>query len=356
MYYYPCKPNRLAPESGYFKSLDNDPRWIAEVKKNGWRCLAHREKESLVLYTRHHTLITDPLQEVRNYLFVTLAPDTIIDGELINNRTKDVKGLYYVFDVISASGKLLVDCSLSYRRAVLEKLIRPYPGVVELAAQTITGKKRLYELSIQTSRQRRHRHQAARQQVSRIGDALSPKPTLAQGQGLRVTYSFSPAPMMERVAPSPKPKGRRKPPRHVRGILIRGDTNDERRQGQQETRTEVRGRLRNLHRRRRAGHSSTPSARQATISASTRKPGRKAPHRNEEDPHHPGHPQGCTPEPTAVGPDGAAYAPTGEKTALPCARRTADARIYPVWCAPRRAAAGSVRKHVRRGARHLRQL
>ena len=66
--------------------------------------------------------------------------------------------------------------------------------------------------------------------------------------------------------------------------------------------------------------------------------------------------KGGTPEPTAVGPDGAAYAPTGEKTALPCARRTADARIYPVWCAPRRAAAGSVRKHVRRGARHLRQL
>jgi ATP-dependent DNA ligase len=151
MYYYPCKPNRLAPESGYFNSLDNDPRWIAEVKKNGWRCLAYREKESLVLYTRHHTLITDPLQEVRNYLFVTLAPGTILDGELINNRTKDVKSLYYVFDVIASSGDLLVNCSLSHRRSVLEKLVRPYPGVVELAAQTITGKKRLYESSIQTS-------------------------------------------------------------------------------------------------------------------------------------------------------------------------------------------------------------
>jgi ATP-dependent DNA ligase len=148
-YFYPCKPNRLAPDSAYFATLDNDPRWIAEVKKNGWRCLAYREASGLVLYTRHNTLITDPLPDLRNFLTLTLPPGTIIDGELVNNRTKDTKGLYYVFDVIQAGGVLLVNNSLTSRRAVLEKLLPPFPGGVELAEQTIIGKKRLYQVSIE---------------------------------------------------------------------------------------------------------------------------------------------------------------------------------------------------------------
>jgi len=148
-YYFPCKPNRLAPDSPYFASLENDPGWLAEVKKNGWRCLSYREASGLVLYTRHHTLINDPLPDLRNFLTLTLPPGTIIDGELVNNRTKGTKGLYYVFDVIQAQGGLLVNDSLISRRATLEKLLPPCPGVVELAEQTITGKKRLYEMSIE---------------------------------------------------------------------------------------------------------------------------------------------------------------------------------------------------------------
>ena len=132
-YYYPCKPNRLAPDSAYFDTLDNDPHWIAEVKKNGWRCLAYREASGLVLYTRHHTLITDPLPDLRNFLTLTLLPGAILDGELVNNRTKGTKGLYYVFDIIQAQGVLLVDESLASRRAILERMLPPYPGVVELA-------------------------------------------------------------------------------------------------------------------------------------------------------------------------------------------------------------------------------
>ena len=148
-YYFPCKPNRLAPDSPYFAIIDNDPRWIGELKKNGWRCLAYREASGLVLYTRHHTLITDALPDLRNFLTLVLRPGTIIDGELVNNRTKGTKGLYYAFDIIQAEGVSLVDEPLHVRRAHLEKLLPPSPGMVELAAQTLTGKKRLYEASIE---------------------------------------------------------------------------------------------------------------------------------------------------------------------------------------------------------------
>ena len=44
---------------------------------------------------------------------------------------------------------MLVDDPLTSRRVVLEKLLPPFPGVVELATQTILGKKRLYEVSIE---------------------------------------------------------------------------------------------------------------------------------------------------------------------------------------------------------------
>jgi ATP-dependent DNA ligase len=148
-YLYPCKPNRLAPDAAYFGALDNDPHWIAEIKKNGWRCLAYREASGLVLYTRHNTLITDPLPDLRNFLTLVLPPGTIIDGELVNNRTKGTKGLYYVFDILQAQGVMLVDDCLSARRAILEKLLPPCPGTVELAQQYVTGKKRLYEASIE---------------------------------------------------------------------------------------------------------------------------------------------------------------------------------------------------------------
>lgn len=143
-YVYPCKPNRIYPNSAFFNRLDNDPAWIAEVKKNGWRCLAAKDN-TLTLWTRHHTTIKDRLPELRAILD-RLPPGTVLDGELLQNRTKQIKGVYYVFDIIQYEGKSVAVYPLYARRPILEachsNLLRQ-DGLI-LAAQTQTSKKKLF--------------------------------------------------------------------------------------------------------------------------------------------------------------------------------------------------------------------
>jgi len=39
-YIFPCKPHRVEKDSPLLHSLNDTPEWAAEVKRNGWRCLA----------------------------------------------------------------------------------------------------------------------------------------------------------------------------------------------------------------------------------------------------------------------------------------------------------------------------
>jgi ATP-dependent DNA ligase len=157
-YMFPCKPNRLWPTSELFKRLDNDIFWIGEVKKNGWRCLAYKEDGALTLWSRHHTTINDPLPELRQLLTEILPDGCVIDGELLQNRTKEIKGVYYVFDLLMLDGKSVVNLALWRRRQLLEAIIERgllkvserggHVGPVELAHQYEIGKVKLYHDSI----------------------------------------------------------------------------------------------------------------------------------------------------------------------------------------------------------------
>lgn len=141
IYYYPCKPNQIDKDSDMFKSLDKDSGWIAEVKKDGWRCMAYRDKK-VTLWTRHKTLITKDTDTINKRL-LELPENTIIDGEFINNRTKNVKGIYYVFDILMHKGTLLVNVPFSKRRKILETVM-PFDSAVQLAQQIQVGKIKLF--------------------------------------------------------------------------------------------------------------------------------------------------------------------------------------------------------------------
>lgn len=144
-YFYPCKPNPLSPDSRFFAELDRDASWIAEVKKNGWRCLVYRDS-SMTLWTREKTTINDPLESLRASL-MAVPEQTILDGELIHKRTRDIKGKLYLFDIIMFKGKLLVDLPLCERRKYLEDAAPAAPDI-EMAAQVRVGKRQLYHQSI----------------------------------------------------------------------------------------------------------------------------------------------------------------------------------------------------------------
>lgn len=142
-YFYPNAPNFIEP--GMLSEFDRNPAYIAERKKNGWRCLAIKAAGSLLLWTRHHTLIPDPLPLTRSAL-ADLPNETIIDGELIDRRTKGTKDTYYAFDILMLSGRLLFGLEWRERRRLLEKTVG---GMDVMLSEPInTGKELLYALAI----------------------------------------------------------------------------------------------------------------------------------------------------------------------------------------------------------------
>ena len=145
-YYYPCKPNPLSPDSRFFAELDRDISWVAEIKKNGWRCLVYRDTQ-LTLWTREKTVINEPLESLRDGL-MSVPEQTILDGELIHFRTTGLKGKLYLFDALMFKGKILINLPLSDRRKYLEESISEITDI-EIAKQVQLGKRRLYYQAIQ---------------------------------------------------------------------------------------------------------------------------------------------------------------------------------------------------------------
>lgn len=141
-YVYPNLPNFIDPAT-----VDNyQPHFVAEVKKNGWRCVAWK-KDKLQLWTRRKTLINFHLPVTRGFLDL-LPPDTMIDGELLDRRTKDLKDHYYAFDVMYIEGESVMHLPWWKRREKLELLLAKYGVWVELSAPVQVGFSTLYEQSI----------------------------------------------------------------------------------------------------------------------------------------------------------------------------------------------------------------
>jgi len=142
-YIYPNLPNFIDAST-----VDNYQHgFVAEVKKNGWRCLAWKKKGELELWTRRHTLIKDPLPITREYL-MQLPDNTMVDGELLDKRTKDIKDHYYAFDVLYIEGKSLMHLPYYERREKLELLISHNGIWVELAKPIQLGFSAYYKQAV----------------------------------------------------------------------------------------------------------------------------------------------------------------------------------------------------------------
>jgi ATP-dependent DNA ligase len=144
-YIYPNLPNWLDPKD--ISQFDRKPEWIAERKKNGWRCLAVRSDSGLILWTRRHTIIPDPLPLTREAL-MNLEIGSIVDGELMEKRTKDIKDLYYAFDILYEGGKALMGMAWKDRRNRLEKVMGSLANT-EISMPVTLGKSLLYNMAIE---------------------------------------------------------------------------------------------------------------------------------------------------------------------------------------------------------------
>ena len=133
-YLYPCKPNRIYPNSAFFNRLDNDPAWIAEVKKL-----------KAFLNNRLNVEITDEnLNEIASsYLFKDILvfqqlrkPDLLLDllkllafqltGEV--SYTELARKLSVDQTVIQRYIQLLEDNFIIFRLQALRKNLRTEVG------------------------------------------------------------------------------------------------------------------------------------------------------------------------------------------------------------------------------------
>lgn len=143
-YIYPNLPSAIPPLS----LVDYNDEWIAERKKNGWRCLAVRTDKGLELWTRRHTLIKDPLPETRANL-LRLPVNTMLDGELMEKRTKEIKDKYYAFDIIFFKNQPLVHLAWTERRKYLEYSLLSNDIGVDISSPVRENFKSLYDVSVE---------------------------------------------------------------------------------------------------------------------------------------------------------------------------------------------------------------
>ena len=123
----------------------DDPGWEYEVKWDGYRALAFRNKDKTELKSRNNKSFNEkfyPIFEaVQNW-----KVDAVVDGEIVAVNDKGIADfsalqnwrseadgelLYYVFDVLWLDGKNLMHLPLKERKAILQSVV-PEEGLIRI--------------------------------------------------------------------------------------------------------------------------------------------------------------------------------------------------------------------------------
>src|ERR1700722_19317126 len=113
------------------------PGWIHEIKHDGFRILARRDKERVRLFTRHGTDFTARYPKIAAAVESLPVRSCALDGEaivvnqdglsifdLLRYRQNDNAAVLCVFDLIELDGKDLRWQPIECRKAVLADLLR----------------------------------------------------------------------------------------------------------------------------------------------------------------------------------------------------------------------------------------
>jgi len=143
-YVFPAQPNYIAPDSNLFTELDNDEGYVAELKKNGWRCMVRVGLDGKIdLWTRRNTMIQDPLPNLRRALADLRMPkDSILDGELLEHRST-VKEQVMLWGAIRLGGKWLSSVPYKDIIGIMAQVVRE-SEYVKRAKQVSASKKKFY--------------------------------------------------------------------------------------------------------------------------------------------------------------------------------------------------------------------
>jgi len=136
-----------------------------EIKLDGIRIQAHKDRDELILFTRRMEDYTNMFPDLVGPLRQALrAKQAIVDGELVAIDMKTKKPMpfqevlkrrrkyeikeaieqipveIHLFDVLMIDGKSLLDEPYTKRRAELEKMVKPTPGKVMVVEQIVSDK------------------------------------------------------------------------------------------------------------------------------------------------------------------------------------------------------------------------
>jgi len=117
------------------ENIPEGKEWLYEVKFDGYRCLAGRDKSAATLWSRRGNLFTSQFAHIAR-VCERLPADTLLDGEIVaidksgrisfnllqHHRSHAQALLFYAFDIIVCRGKGMVSTPLEKRRPLLNKI------------------------------------------------------------------------------------------------------------------------------------------------------------------------------------------------------------------------------------------
>jgi ATP-dependent DNA ligase len=124
MIFYPPKPTLITNTQPLFKQLEKDNRVMAELKFKGDRLvLKHRDDGSFEFWNRHGGKFRYKASEdlLKNLNSLSWKGECVLDGELLNNKTKLIKDHVVLWDVFLWAGESLSSKPFIERRAYLER-------------------------------------------------------------------------------------------------------------------------------------------------------------------------------------------------------------------------------------------
>jgi bifunctional non-homologous end joining protein LigD len=135
-YIPPCLPSRAErPPSG--------PGWLHEIKHDGFRLMARRNRDGVRLYTRNGYDFAGRFPQIVEAVSKLNARSCFIDGEavvvderglstfdLLRSWRNDHAAVLCAFDLIELDGEDLRRSPIEHRKRKLAKLVRgPHPGI-----------------------------------------------------------------------------------------------------------------------------------------------------------------------------------------------------------------------------------
>jgi bifunctional non-homologous end joining protein LigD len=122
---------------------DDTSEWMYEVKFDGYRCLALKEKKRVTLFSRRGNSLNNDFPTIAKAL-EQLPDETMIDGEIValdehgrpsfnalQHRRSGKQSLhYYVFDLLSYQGRSLLRVEFRQRRELLRSILPASSAVI----------------------------------------------------------------------------------------------------------------------------------------------------------------------------------------------------------------------------------